>query len=238
MEEKYDPLQIVSHVWGKFRALPEHLDSQVEDYSIFIKIKQSENEYYLIRSSKYGHLWKGILSGTDWRMITDTEELSENKDLLGTVHIKFRNNPIRINNKPLEPFPNYDFFWNYITRQNEGVIMGEKYDPLHIVSHVWRSFDTLPEHENSKIEDYSIYIEIEKSKNECYLVKAGEDAFLWKGVYGETTWEAIKDEEELYKKRDLLGSVHIRFKEKPIEINERLLDPFPDYDFFWSYITS
>lgn len=115
--------------------------------------------------------------------------------------------------------------------------MEEKYDPLHIVSHVWAKFYTLPEHKNSKIEDYSIFIEIDNNKNECYLIKAREDTFLWKGPCAGTNWDAIKDEEELYKKRDILGAVHVRFRDKLIKIDNKVLDPFPNYIFFWSYIT-
>ena len=114
MEEKYNPLQIASHVWGKFWALPEHNPSKIEDYSIFIQIKQTENEFYLIRVTKSGFLWKGFKSGTSWRLIQDEEELFRNKDLLGAVHVMFRDMPVIINNKELEPFPNYNFFWNYI----------------------------------------------------------------------------------------------------------------------------
>ncbi len=115
--------------------------------------------------------------------------------------------------------------------------MNEKYDPIHLAGYVWARFYALPEHKNCIIEDYSIFIDIDNGKKECYLVKAGEETFLWKGVHGGETWEAIRDEEELYKKRDLLGSVHIRFKDKPLEIDNRLLEPFPNYIFFWNYIT-
>ncbi len=115
--------------------------------------------------------------------------------------------------------------------------MKERYNPIHLACHVWAKFYALPKHKNSKIEDYSIYIEINNGKKECYLVQGGEDAFLWKGAYARTSWEPIKDEEELYKKKDLLGSVHVRFKDKPIEIDNKLLEPFPNYIFFWNYIT-
>jgi len=117
MEEKYDPLQVVSHVWGKFWALPEHQDSQIEDYSIFIEIKYSKNECYQIRATKNGTLWKGTCAGTDWRSIKDEEELYKKRDFLGAVHVRFRNKLIKINDKVVDPFPNYIFFWNYITNE-------------------------------------------------------------------------------------------------------------------------
>jgi hypothetical protein len=116
MEEKYNPYHLVSQVWGKFWANPEHQHSKIEDYSIFIRIKQNEIECYQIRITKAGSLWKGFTSGTTWRLIQDEEELFKNKDLLGAVNVEFRNKPIKINDKVLEPFPNYDYFWNYITR--------------------------------------------------------------------------------------------------------------------------
>jgi hypothetical protein len=115
MEEKYDPLQLVSHVWGKFWAFPEHQDSQIEDYSIFIEIRYSKKEYYQIRATKNGTLWKGTDSGTTWRHVKDEEELYKKRDFLGAVHVRFRDKPIKINGKILDPFPNYIFFWNYIS---------------------------------------------------------------------------------------------------------------------------
>ncbi|MDH4218481.1 MAG: hypothetical protein OEW69_08665 [Nitrospirota bacterium] len=114
--------------------------------------------------------------------------------------------------------------------------MEDKYDLLQIVSRVWARFYTLPEHKNSKIEEYSIFIEIKNSNDECYLINAREEDFLWKGMLSGITWQVIMDEEELYKKRDLLGFVHVRFRDKPIKINNKILDPFPNYDFFWNYI--
>lgn len=116
MEEKYDPLQVVSHVWGKFWTLPDHQNSKIEDYSVFIEIRQSEKECYQIRASKNGTLWMGTCAGTAWRYIKDEEELYKKRDFLGAVHVRFKDKPIEINNKLLEPFPNYIFFWNYITR--------------------------------------------------------------------------------------------------------------------------
>jgi hypothetical protein len=116
MEEKYDPLQIVSHVWGKFWALPGHRDSQIEDYSIFIEIRYSKNECYQIRATKNGTLWKGTEPGTTWKAVKDEEELYKKRDFLGAVHVRFRDRPIKMNNKIIDPFPNYTFFWNYITR--------------------------------------------------------------------------------------------------------------------------
>lgn len=61
--------------------------------------------------------------------------------------------------------------------------MEEKYDPFHIVSHVWSKFHALPGHREARIEEYSIFIEIMYSKNECFLIRAGETSFLWKGVH-------------------------------------------------------
>jgi hypothetical protein len=116
MEDKYSPLHVVSHVWGKFWAFPEHQNSAIEDYSIFIEDKHSENDCFQIRVTKNGCLWKGIRLGTAWRAIKDEEELYKNREFLGAVHITFRNDPIKMNDKVLEPFPNYDFFWSYITR--------------------------------------------------------------------------------------------------------------------------
>ena len=115
--------------------------------------------------------------------------------------------------------------------------MEEKYDPFHIVGHVWSKFRTLPEHREAKIEEYSIFIEIKYSKNECYLIRAGETNFLWRGAYLGTTWKPVNDPEELYKNRDLLRAVHVTFKGEPININNKILEPFPNCELFWNYIT-
>ena len=115
--------------------------------------------------------------------------------------------------------------------------MEERYDPFHIVSRVWSKFHALPEHREAKIEEYSIFVEIKYSKEECYLIKAGDDNFLWRGVCSGTTWRTIKDFEELYDKRDFLGAVTIRFRNNPIKIENKILEPFPNYNLFWNYIT-
>jgi hypothetical protein len=116
MEEKYSPLHIVNHVWGKFFALPEQRECKIEEYSVFIEIKYSKKECFLIKAGKDGFLWRGICSGTSWRAIKDAGELYDKRDFLGSVSIRFRNNPIKIENKILDSFPNYDLFWHYISK--------------------------------------------------------------------------------------------------------------------------
>lgn len=116
MEEKYDPFHIISHVWGKFHGLPEHREAKIEEYSVFVEIMYSKKECYLIKAGEENFLWKGACSGTQWRAINERKELYDKRDFLRSVNIRFRNNPIAIENKILEPFPNYDFFWNYISR--------------------------------------------------------------------------------------------------------------------------
>jgi len=116
MQDKYNPLHVASHVWGKFFTLSGHQNSSVEDYSVCIEIKGSENECYLINPTATGYLWKGTCSRDIWRVVEDTEELYKKRDLLGAVHIRFRDEPIKIEDKVLEPFPNYALFWDYLTR--------------------------------------------------------------------------------------------------------------------------
>ena len=116
MEDKYNPLHILSLVWTKFWRFPGYQNSAIEDYSIFIEIKQNENECFLISVSKYGYLWKGSLFGNKWKLITDFKEFYEKKDLLKTVHLRFKDEPICIKNEILEPFTDYDLFLEYITR--------------------------------------------------------------------------------------------------------------------------
>ena len=115
--------------------------------------------------------------------------------------------------------------------------MEEKYDPFHIVSHVWAKFHSLPEHRDAQIEDYSIFIENKSAEKECYIIKAGEDTFLWKRDHPEATWSVVTDPEEFYDKRDSLGAVTVGFQDEPINIGNKTLEPFPNFDFFWNYIT-
>jgi L-rhamnose mutarotase len=116
VEDQYNPVYVISNVWGKFRALLEHQNSQVEDYSIFIETKQSENEGYLIKYGNDAFLWRGTISGTRWRVIQEPEELYENRNFLGKVHIKFKGKKIKMGNESLGPFPSYNMFWNYIKK--------------------------------------------------------------------------------------------------------------------------
>jgi hypothetical protein len=115
--------------------------------------------------------------------------------------------------------------------------MEEKYDPFHIVSHVWAKFHGLPGHRDAKIEDYSIFIENKSKEKECYIIKAGEEYFLWKKEHPGATWSAVTNPEEFYDRRDSLGTVTIGFKDEPIKINDKTVEPFPNYGLFWHYIT-
>jgi hypothetical protein len=115
--------------------------------------------------------------------------------------------------------------------------MEEKYDPFHIVSHVWAKFRSLPEHKEAKIEDYSIFVKNKSAEKECYIIKADEDNFLWKREHPGATWSAVTDPEEFYDKRNSLGSVTIRFKGEPINIDDKTLGPFLNYGLFWHYIS-
>ena len=116
--------------------------------------------------------------------------------------------------------------------------MEEKYDPFHIISHVWAKFRVLPEHREAKIEDYSIFIENKFAEKESYIIKVDEDNFLWKRDYPGATWSVVTDPEELYDKRNFLGAVTLTFKDERIKFDNKILGPFPNYDLFWHYITT
>ena len=94
-----------------------------------------------------------------------------------------------------------------------------------------------PEHQNSQIEDYSIFIEFKRRKKEGFLIRFGNDAFLWSGAVSGSRWMVIQEPEKLYEKRNSLGKVHVRFRGKKIKINKKSLDPFPNYRVFWNYIS-
>jgi len=118
MEDKYNPFMILRHTWGKFFGIPEYKDGSVEDYSIFIEIKESNLECYQLKAIKNKTicLYRGYCKGSSWREIKDNETLFNDKESLGIVYIRFKDLPIKIENKVLESFSNYDSFWQYISK--------------------------------------------------------------------------------------------------------------------------
>lgn len=115
MKEKYDPKMILSHMCGKFFGIKGHENVTINDYSIFIEIKNLENQCYRIGSTNNcPALHIGYCRSTSWTEIRDHEILFKNKDQLGRVHIRFKNKPIKINGQSIESFEAYDSFWDFI----------------------------------------------------------------------------------------------------------------------------
>lgn len=112
----------------------------------------------------------------------------------------------------------------------------DRYNPVFVISNVWGKFQAFPTHRNSRIEDFTVFIEIKSGRKKGYLIEFGDAVFLWRGTRPKTGWMVIEDPEELHKKRHLLGKVHVRFKGRRIKIGNKPLDPFPDYEAFWNYI--
>ena len=50
-------------------------------------------------------------------------------------------------------------------------------------------------------------------------------------------WTEVQVQDALFDKKELLGNVHIRFKNMPIKIENGIIGPFQSYDDFWEYIS-
>jgi hypothetical protein len=112
MEEKYDPEKIHLFTYGNFLLQAKYKDHKAYEYEIFIEIKESKNECYLVRAEnqRIGFLWKGFCNGNSWTEIRDKLYLSENKDKLGKVYVRF-------GNKIIKEYQDYEEFWEKIKRE-------------------------------------------------------------------------------------------------------------------------
>ncbi len=113
-EDPYNPVYVISNVWGKFQALPAHRNSRIEDYAVFIEVRRSRNRGYLIEFGNDVFLWRGTPSKTGWTLIEEPETLYRKRYSLGKVHVRFKGKKIKIGNRSLPPFPDYGTFWDYI----------------------------------------------------------------------------------------------------------------------------
>lgn len=127
---------------------------------------------------------------------------------------------------------------NFLEFENHGddLKTEDLYNPVFVISNVWGKFQALRGQRNSKIEDFTVFVEFKRSRKKGYLIEFGDDIFLWRGTISKTGWIVIEDPEELYRKRHSLGKVHVRFKGRKIRIGNKPLGPFPDYETFWNYI--
>ncbi len=112
--DRYNPVYVISNVWGKFHAIPDYRKSQLEDYAVFLEIKQNRKKGYLIKFTIEAFLWTGSMSQNTWKVIEEPEELYCKRDSIGKVHIRFKGEEVKIHNRVLAPFPSYGVFWDYI----------------------------------------------------------------------------------------------------------------------------
>jgi len=113
-EDLYNPVYMISNVWGKFQALPAYRNSRIEDYAVFIEIRRSRNRGYLIEFGDDVFLWRRKPSRTGWTLIEEPEALYRERHSLGKVHVRFKGKKIKIGKRSLAPFPDYETFWDYI----------------------------------------------------------------------------------------------------------------------------
>lgn len=118
MENKYNPTNIIWHIWNKFSSDTEHQNSSIYDYSIFIEVKNNDNLCYQLTAieNRLVGLYKGHHKGSGWKEIKDHGRLFQDKKYLGRVHVRLKDRPIKIGDEFIKPFPNYDAFWKFISR--------------------------------------------------------------------------------------------------------------------------
>lgn len=108
--------------------------------------------------------------------------------------------------------------------------MEKKYNPDNILMGTHGRYFMRPKYKDSEVHDYKVFIEVNKSNNECYQICAQDNKriILSRGIcYGKSWTE--KKSEYLFNDRNLLGKVHVVFKGKIIET-------YPNYDDFWNKI--
>lgn len=107
--------------------------------------------------------------------------------------------------------------------------MEEKYDPDRIIKKTWRRFSVLDEYRGSEVHDFQVYIEVQQRGDDKYVIGGYKDnCFLLKYSMKRSS-STITSPQNLFKDRDLLGSVSIKFKRKEMR-------NYPSYDEFWEDI--
>jgi hypothetical protein len=109
MIEKYNPDHIIRNTWRQFSFLDEYKDSEVHDFQVYIDIKESDKEMYIIGGYENNFFLLKFTLRSSSTTITSPKNLFKDKDLLGKVHIEFKK-------KQIKSYQNYDEFWEDIKR--------------------------------------------------------------------------------------------------------------------------
>lgn len=114
LEDKYNLEKILAGTHEIFLFQPGYEDAQIHEFKVYIHIKGTQNDWYIIQADQSGpaRLWKesttdikrDILEGG---LIEDSLILSQNRTALEEVCIKFRG-------KIIKRYSGYDEFWEDI----------------------------------------------------------------------------------------------------------------------------
>jgi hypothetical protein len=110
MIEKYNPDHIIMNTWGRFSGLDEYKDSEAHDFKVYIEIKESDKEMYVMGGYKNNFFLLKDTLRTSKTTITSPKNLFKDKDLLGRVHVEFRK-------KQIKSYQSYDEFWEDIKQE-------------------------------------------------------------------------------------------------------------------------
>jgi hypothetical protein len=107
MEEKYSPDHIITKTWRRFFMLNDYKGSEAHDFKVYIEIKESSGERYIIGGPENNvFVLKFTLKSTE-TTITSPKNLFNDKDLLGKVDVEFKGRQVK-------SYQNYDEFWQHI----------------------------------------------------------------------------------------------------------------------------
>ena len=107
--------------------------------------------------------------------------------------------------------------------------MEEKYNPIHVLKNTLKRFTELDEYKRGEVHDFQIYIEIKDSKADKYIIGGYKsDCFLLKYSLRRSS-STITAPKNLFRDKDKLGKVVIKFKKEMIK-------SYQNYDEFWDDI--
>jgi hypothetical protein len=111
----------------------------------------------------------------------------------------------------------------------KGQKIEEKYNPETVIMNTWRRFSNLEEYKGSEAHNFQVYIEIQPREDDMYIIGGYKsDCFLLKYSIRHSS-STITAPQNLFKDKDFLGKVSMRFKEKEIK-------NYQSYDEFWEDI--
>jgi len=110
MEGKYDPARILRNTWQRFSKQDECKESEAQDFQVYIEIKQSKKDMYIIGGYKSDCFLLKYSLRRSSSTITAPKNLFRDKDKLGEVQILYKK-------KEIQHYQDYDEFWDDITAE-------------------------------------------------------------------------------------------------------------------------